>query len=91
MYFRKTESGVVVNVRVIPKASRNEVMGVVNDELRVRLMAPPVDGAANKALVEVLLKYLTSANLKVKKKDIQIIKGKTSRRKEVEIKGLEDI
>jgi uncharacterized protein (TIGR00251 family) len=47
---------VILNVRVIPRASRSAVAGKRGDALLVRLSAPPVDGAANEALVEFLAK-----------------------------------
>ncbi len=95
-HFRKTERGVIVNVKVIPKASNNEVLGVVNDELRVKLTAPPVKGAANEKLIELLAKFISSKgnlsyNKKVKKRDIKIIKGETSKKKQVEIRGIDYI
>jgi uncharacterized protein (TIGR00251 family) len=48
------ESGAALPVQVIPRASRNEVEGITGDALKVRVTAPPVEGAANKALIELL-------------------------------------
>ena len=54
MTFADTGGGVAFAVRVIPRAQKNAVQGELGDALKVRLCAPPVDGAANAALVEFL-------------------------------------
>ncbi len=71
-------------VKVQPGASRNEIVGFVDGALKVRLMAPPVEGKANAALLEVL-----ASALGVRKRDIQIIQGTTGRDKLVVIDGLD--
>jgi uncharacterized protein (TIGR00251 family) len=68
------------NVKVIPRASRNEVITVASDALRVRLTAAPVDGKANDALVDLL-----SDHFDVAKSKIKIVRGGTSKNKVVEI------
>lgn len=68
------------DVRVQPRASRNEVAGMQNGALRVRLHAPPVEGAAN----EALLKFL-AVELGVPRRDIRIVSGFSSRNKVVEV------
>jgi uncharacterized protein len=70
-------------VHLQPRASRNEIAGERDGALRVRLTAPPVDNAANAALVELLAKALGIA-----RRDIRIVSGATSRRKVVEIHGV---
>ena len=70
-------------VRVQPRASRSEIVGVHGDALKVRLAAPPVDGAANAALVELL-----AAALGVPRRCVQIVSGATSRGKIVEVSGV---
>ncbi len=72
----------------------NEIAGVKNNELRVKLTAPPVDGAANKSLIAFLSEYLSDITVKagkVRKSDISIIKGATSGSKQVEIRGIDRI
>jgi uncharacterized protein (TIGR00251 family) len=71
-----------INVRVIPRSSKNSIEW---DEsgLRVRLTAPPVDGAANVALIAFLAQYLGMHT-----RDIRIVQGMTSRHKIVEITGM---
>jgi uncharacterized protein (TIGR00251 family) len=68
---------------VQPRASRDEVAGVLGDEVRIRLTAPPVDGAANEALVRLL-----SARLSVPRSAVTIAAGHTGRHKLVRVAGL---
>jgi len=70
-------------IRVQPKASRNALSFDENGRIRVSLTAPPVDGEANKALVEYLAERLGLA-----KRDIKVVGGKASREKRIEIQGL---
>ncbi|HEU4601427.1 MAG TPA: DUF167 domain-containing protein [Steroidobacteraceae bacterium] len=72
-----------VQLYVQPRASRTEIVGFLDGWLKVRLAAPPVDGEANKALVEFL-----AAHLDVAKSGIRIVAGQASRRKTVEIDGM---
>jgi uncharacterized protein len=71
------------SVRVQPRASRSEVSGVYGDSLKVRLTAPPVDGAANAALVTFFADIFAGSPRAVK-----ILAGETSRSKTVEIEGI---
>jgi uncharacterized protein (TIGR00251 family) len=75
---------VAFQVRVLPRASTNELAGVMEGALRVRLTAPPVEGKANKALRDFLAKFLG-----VSKGDVEIVSGGSSRNKRVAIKGLD--
>jgi hypothetical protein len=70
-------------VRVQPRSSRSGVDGVLGGALKVRVHAPPVDGAANDAVIEVL-----SDALGVTKRAVRIVAGDSSRRKVVEVDGL---
>jgi uncharacterized protein (TIGR00251 family) len=71
-----------VSVHVQPRASRSEVVGTHGAALKVRLLAPPVDGAANDALVALL-----AERLGVPRRAVRIVAGMTSRAKTVEIDG----
>lgn len=73
----------LLTVRIQPRASRNEVVIQEDGTVKIRLMAPPVDGAANEALVRFL-----ADTLAVPKTDIGIVSGHTSRTKIVRIEGL---
>jgi uncharacterized protein (TIGR00251 family) len=79
----ETPAGVVLAVRVVPRAGRTGVAGVRGDALLVRLAAAPVDGAANDALVA----YLSSVFARPKR-DITIVSGQASRDKRIAIAGL---
>jgi len=79
----EAESGVTFVVRVVPRASRDEIVGIHGDALKVRLTAPPVEGRANEALVAFL-----AQRLGVRKSQVEIIAGATSRRKMIRITGL---
>ncbi len=73
----------LLSVRVQPRASRDEIVGRQGDEIKVRITAPPVEGAANKHLIKFLAKKLG-----VKKARLQIRSGQTGRSKIVEIEGI---
>lgn len=77
-------SGVRFEVRVQPRASRNEVAGIYGTALKIRLSAPPVEGAANDALVEYLAELLG-----VPRRKVTIISGLSSRQKTVQADGVD--
>ena len=79
---QRTASGVRLSVRVQPRASADEIVGVHGDALKVRLTAPPVDGAANKALVELL-----AGTFGIPVRAVTIVAGESSRTKVVELEG----
>jgi hypothetical protein len=72
-----------LRLRIQPRASREEVAGVAGDAIRVRLTAPPVDGAANEALVRFL-----AGRLRVPRSAIELVAGKTGRAKLVAVTGI---
>ncbi len=76
--------GTTIRVHVAPRASANKVMGAHDGAVKIALTAPPVEGAANKALVEFLAKVLG-----VPKGAVQIVSGETSRNKVVWVEGLD--
>lgn len=78
-----TATGVRLSIRVQPRASANAVAGIHGDALRVRLTAPPVEGAANAALVDFLAKCLG-----ITRRDVTIVAGSSSRSKIVELTGI---
>ena len=75
----------IIAVRVIPRSPKSAISGKRGDALLVRLAAPPVDGAANEALVEFLARTLERP-----RRDITIVAGQRSRDKRVSIEGLSD-
>ena len=81
---RNPASGTVqMRVRVQPRASRNEISGVIDGALKVRLQAPALEDRANEALVEFLAELL-----KRPKAAVRILSGHHSRNKRVEIQGV---
>lgn len=74
--------GVLLHLKVQPRASRNGVEGVLGQELKVRVTAPPVDSAANAALVELLAEWLDCP-----KGAVAIMRGQTGRHKVVLVRG----
>ena len=77
---RSHGAAVRFSVRVQPRASRSEVLGAHGEALKVRLTSPPVDGAANAALIDLLADVLD-----VPRRSVRIIAGAASRMKTVEI------
>jgi uncharacterized protein (TIGR00251 family) len=79
----ESAGGVTFAVRVIPRSSRNQVAGVQGDALKVKLTAPPVEGAANEALIEFLAERLS-----VRESAVSILSGDKSRNKVVRVEGM---
>ena len=81
---QQTENGAVrFAVHLQPRASVTAVVGLHGDALKIRLQAPPVDGAANAALIDLLARLLG-----VRRDAIRIVSGQTARRKVVEVLGV---
>jgi len=80
---RPTNEGVLLSVRVVPRAARAGLAGIREDALLVRLNAAPVEGAANAELIDVLADVLG-----VPRRALSITVGERSRRKTVLIRGL---
>jgi uncharacterized protein len=72
-----------IRIRVQPRASRTEVAGPYGDAIRIRLAAPPVDGAANEALERFL-----AASLGVPRTAVVLVSGQAGRSKVVEVRGV---
>ena len=72
--------GVLLRLSVMPNAKRTEIDGLRDGALRLRLAAPPIDGRANEALVAWLAKTLGVA-----RRDVELLRGESSRRKQVAI------
>ncbi|HET9799063.1 MAG TPA: DUF167 domain-containing protein [Gemmatimonadaceae bacterium] len=82
-----TRGGAVrVAVHVQPRASRSEIVGLHGAALKVRLQAPPVDGAANDALIALL-----AERLGVPRRAVRVVAGAASRAKTVEIDGTTEV
>lgn len=81
--FTATADGVRIRVRVQPRASRSEIVGLHGAELKVRITAPPADGAANAALVRFLAR-----SLDVPASAVTIVSGHRARSKLIEVSGV---
>jgi uncharacterized protein len=74
---------VIFSVRVLPRASKDEIVGEIAGALKIRLQAPALEGRANEALIEFLAQLL-----KTSKGAVRILNGERSRVKRVEIRGV---
>lgn len=85
--YKKTKNGITIEIKVEPRSSQKGIAGVMdNNVLKVKLTSPPVQGAANEQLIEVIAK-----ELKVKRSQVKVIRGLSSKRKVVEIIQVEEI
>jgi hypothetical protein len=81
-YLRAQTDGVLLSVKLQPRASGNEIGGPLGDELRIKVTAPPVDAAANDALVRLLAEVLDCPRGRV-----ELVRGHTSRHKLIKLHG----
>ena len=81
---RKTNEGILVNLRISPNAKKNDIIKD-GDIIKVKITALPIDGKANKALVEFFAK-----NFKIPKTSIEILKGETSKEKTILFKTMDE-
>ena len=79
-----SEGNLLVAVQIVPRASKSEIVGEFNGLLRVRVAAPPVEGAANKELVRVLAK-----RFKVARSAVTLLSGENSRVKRLRIEKVD--
>jgi len=82
-YLRAQSDGVLLSVKLQPRASANEIVGAMGNELRIKVTAPPVDSAANEALVRFLAEKLDCA-----RSCVELVRGQTSRHKVVKVRRL---
>ncbi len=80
-FFQETHQGIVIKIYVQPRASRNRVIGLHGDALKIAIQAPPVDDAANRMCIDFLSKFLN-----LPRSAIEIIGGHTSRMKRILLK-----
>jgi uncharacterized protein (TIGR00251 family) len=82
---RATSDGILIDVRVIPRSGRSGISGSRGGALLVRLTAPPVEGAANAELIEVI-----ASALGVPKRSVSIQSGERSKQKRVRVEGISE-
>jgi|MudIll2142460700_1097286.scaffolds.fasta_scaffold01608_7 hypothetical protein len=83
--FKKTSDGIILRVRVLPRSSKKGIE-IIPEGLKVKLTAPPVDGAANEQLLEIL-----SEAFGIRRSAFRILKGLSSKNKVVGITGVDDM
>jgi uncharacterized protein (TIGR00251 family) len=81
-FLRAHADGVLLSVKLQPRASKNEIGAPLDGELKIKVTAPPVDAAANEALVKFLAEQLDCPRNKV-----ELIRGHTSRHKTIMLQG----
>ncbi len=81
---KETKDGILFSIKISPNASKNEIIKT-DDGLKVKITAQPIDGKANKALIEFL-----SKQLKIAKSNFEIVKGQTSKEKTVFLKTFDE-
>jgi hypothetical protein len=77
-------NALVFSVRVVPRASKSEIAGILDGALKIRLASPPFDGAANAELIKLL-----SKTFDVSKSAVEILSGQTARTKQIKISGVD--
>lgn len=82
-FLTRRADGVHLAVKLQPRASRQQIAGVHGGELKISVTAPPVDAAANRALIQYLAELLN-----VSRSQIVLLRGQTSRHKTLCVKGL---
>ena len=80
--FTEQENSIIFTVRVVPRASKSEVIGDFGGALKVKLKSPPIDGAANAELTKILAEFFA-----IPKSAVEIFAGQTSKTKKVKIRG----
>ena len=83
-FIKAQPDSVLVSVKVQPRSSKNEIGEALGDKLRITVTAPPVDSAANEAVVKLLAKTLG-----IGRTSVELVRGQTSRHKVFRIHGLE--
>ncbi len=81
--FDMDKKDLIIHIKVEPRSSRSGITGFYGEGLKVKLASPPVEGKANKELIEVLAKKFG-----IRKKDVEIIKGEKSKNKIVKLYGV---
>jgi uncharacterized protein (TIGR00251 family) len=82
-FLREQPDGVLLAIKLQPRASANEIAEPLGNELRIKVTAPPVDAAANEALVRLLADTLDCPRNRV-----ELVRGHTSRHKTIKLHGL---
>jgi uncharacterized protein (TIGR00251 family) len=80
---KESSGSVLLSLKIVPRASRNEIVGISGNELRLRVTAPPVDSAANGAVLDFLAEHLG-----IPRRNLQLVRCATNPHKVVSISGM---
>lgn len=80
----ETDEGIVLALHVQPRASKNEIVGVLGEELKIRLTSPPVEGAANKLCCSFFARLFGLPG-----RDVELVGGEKSRHKRLLLRGVD--
>ncbi|HPL63412.1 MAG: DUF167 domain-containing protein [Syntrophales bacterium] len=86
LLIKETADGITFSVRVLPRSSRSGPAGIIDGVLKLKITAPPVEGAANEECVRVIARLLG-----VNKSRVEIVTGLKSKQKVLRVKGLKRI
>ncbi len=81
---KSCKEGIQFMAAIQPRASRNQILGIHNHRLKIKLTSPPVDGAANQACIKFLAKAFG-----ISPSRIAIVKGESSRNKTIQFEGMD--
>ncbi len=81
-FLRAQAGDVLLSVKVRPRAAKNQIGAAAGNELKIQVTAPPVDSAANEAVIELLAKTLDCGRSRV-----EIVRGHKSRHKVIQLYG----
>ena len=79
-WLEEKENNLILNLRIIPRASKDEIAGCLGDALKIRIQAPPVEGKANQYLIKFLSKHW-----KIPRRNIELLSGETGRNKRIKL------
>ena len=80
-----SENYINIQVQIQPRSSKDQIIGIHDGKLKIKITAPPVDGKANESLIEFLAK-----TFKISKSNIEILKGHTSKLKTIKLLGVNE-
>jgi uncharacterized protein (TIGR00251 family) len=84
-FIREEENGISVDLYIQPKSSKNQISGIYNNACKIKIKAPPVDGAANKECIKYVSKLMN-----LPKSSVSIISGHTGKNKKIYLEKHKD-
>lgn len=83
LIFSEKDDSIIFSARIVPRASKSEIVGEVGGALKIRIASPPVDGAANAELIKLLSKTFS-----VSRNSVEILSGANAKIKQIKVSGL---